>query len=117
MSLSAPAQDRQSSTQVIYQSSAKLVGIFRSKASETIHPPAMGNGYVEIASPVPLPVGRRNNFKGGSQPPFFFMGLAVGLARSRAAPLLRRSEGPLASACSSGMCGGLSFAAISSSER
>src|SRR5215204_5518511 len=33
---------RQSSTQEIYQSSAKLVGLFRSKASETMHPPANG---------------------------------------------------------------------------
>jgi hypothetical protein len=83
---------RQSGTPVIYQSSAKLAGLFRSKASETIHPPAMGNGYVEIASPVPLPVGRRNNFKGGSQPPFFLWAWRWGLARSRAAPLLGRSE-------------------------
>ena len=28
----------------------------------------------------------KNNFKGGSQLPLFFVGLAVGLARSRAAP-------------------------------
>src|SRR5829696_42849 len=48
-----------------------------------------------LKSPLPCPFlsGEGTTLRGGSQPPFFFVGLAVGLARSPAAPLLRRSEG------------------------
>src|SRR5215213_10297864 len=79
---------RRKSTKVVLSWSGFLV----QRRAKQCTRPQMGNGYVEIASPVPLPVGRRKNFKGGSQPPFFFVGLAVGLARCSAAPLLRRSE-------------------------
>src|SRR5215203_2948695 len=90
---------RRKSTKVVLSWS----GFFVQRRAKQCTRPQMGNGYVEIASPVPLPVGRRNNFKGGSQPPFFFVGLAVGLARryDRCPPFgrLRRSRFASATTC------------------